>query len=212
MAMKVNAVRLFIFAALLCMMTQPAHSGMDINKTSFSNKEMELRTNMRYIFTQYLAWQRVAAAETLAGAQDAAKAQARFVSSQDDICGIFKSYFGDYNGGQITNIFKQYNQFISDYVEATRSHGDKALIINRMHDKSEEIGSLLNMANMSWSKDEISAAFKKYSDMLVSEIDLQGNNPGSVDTAMMDATYAQSMDMADIFTSGIIKQDPAKFW
>jgi hypothetical protein len=210
--MKLIIVRLFVFTSLLCLMSLPAHSGMDTSKSSFSSKEMELRTNMRYLFTQYLAWQRVAAAETIAGAQDAAKAQARFVSSQDDICGIFKSYFGDYNGGQITNIFKQYNQFISDYVEATRSHGDKALIINRMHDKAEEMGSLLNMANMNWSKDEIAAAFKKYADMLVSEIDLQGNNPGSVDTAMMDATFAQSMDMADTFTSGIIKQDPAKFW
>lgn len=212
MNMKVRLMRLFLFTSLLCLMSLPAHSVMDTTKSSFSSKEMELRTNMRYIFTQYLIWGRVSVSQTLSGAPDVAKAQARFISSQDDICSIFKTYFGDYNGVQMTNLFKQYNQFINDYANATRTQGDKALIINRMHDKADEIANLLSMANMNWSKDDLSSTLKKYSDMLVSEIDLQGNNPGSLDTGMMDATYAQGMDMADTFTTGIIKQFPGRFW
>lgn len=209
--MKKFASLLFV-AALLCVISLPLRAGMDPTKTSFSSKEMDLRTNLRYLFSQYLTWERIAASQTINNSQDAAKAQARFVSSQNDICNLFKSYFGDYNGGQVTDVFKQYSQLITDYVNATKSMGDKALTINRMHDKADEFANVLNMSNMSWSKDEISAALKKFSDNLVSEIDLQGSNPGSVDTAMMDATYSQMMDMADTFTTGIIKQDPSKFW
>jgi len=66
----------------------------------------------------------------------------------------------------MTDSFKQYNQLITDYAGAARNGGDKAGIINKMHDKADEIAGLLRYANMNWSKDEISAMLKKYSDML----------------------------------------------
>ena len=210
--MEKRTVCLLFIAALLCVPSMPSYAWFDSSKTSFSTKEMDLVTTMRELFAEYLTWQRIYMLETLSGSADVAKAQARFVSSQDSICGEFKTYLGDYNGSSMTDLFKQYNQLLADYASAEKNRGRIPVNINTIYDKADELANILSMANMNWTKNELLDLFKKYADAVTAEIDGQGNNPGSIDTAGIDSTFAISMNMADTFSSGIIKQYPAKFW
>jgi hypothetical protein len=212
--MKKQLAQISLVFLMLCVMHLPVRaSTMDTEKNSFSNKEMMLRINMRASFGNYLTWQRIFVLETLTGSPDSAKAQTRLGACQDDICGVFKTYFGDYTGNQLSDLFKQYNQLIADYTVATKNRTGKSFVgSNTMYDKSDEMATLLSNANMNWSKDELSAMFKKFTDSIVAEIDGQGNQPGVIDTAAIDATSSECLDMADTLTYGLIKQFPSKFW
>jgi len=203
---------LFFFSSMLCLFYLPARADTDMDKSSYSSKEVDFKTTMRRLYSSNLTWLRITAVEIVAGGPDSDKAQARFISSQADINAIFRSYYGDYNGTQISNLFNQYAQLIIDYANATRNRGDKALLVNKMYDKADEIANLLSVANMSWTRDDIAKMIKKYNDSIVSEIDLQGSNPGSIDPAVIDTTSDQSLVVADTFSAGIIKQYSSKFW
>jgi len=210
--MKKTMMYLFLFCSLFCLCNLVAIADFDSGKTSFSSKEVEMRTSTRMFFADYLNWQRIFAVETLTGSQDVDKAQLRLQKSQDNINGIFKTYYGDGTGTQVGDLFNQYLGLIVDYANTTRSHGDKTMVINKIHDKIDDIAELLNVVNMNWTSNDLSNMFKEYSDSFLSEIDLQDKSMGSIDTNIFDTTFDKSMQMADTFSSGIIKQYPGKFW
>jgi len=189
-----------------------ANAGLDLSKPSFANKEVGLILSMRRLFTDCLNWQRMFAVETFTGAPDAAKAQTRLMSNQDDIGNTFKQYFDAYSADQVANIMKQFTQLQCDYAVAIRNNGDKGAIVNRMQDKSDELAGALSVANMNWMRNDLSVMLRKYCDLITKEMDLQSSGFGAVDAPTYDATFDESMEMADTFSSGIIKQFPAKFW
>jgi hypothetical protein len=201
-----------VVASLSFILCPLADAGLDLSKPSFSNKEVGLILSMRRLFTDCLNWQRVFAVETFTGAPDAIKAQARLMSNQDDIGNTFKQYFDAYSSDQISSVFKQFTQLQCDYAVAIRNSGDKGVIVNKMQDKSDELAGVLSVANMNWMRNDLSTMLRKYCDLITKEMDLQSNGFGVVDAAVYDATFDESVEMADTFSSGIIKQFPAKFW
>jgi len=210
--MKKSMMYLVLCFSLFCFCSLVAVADFDSNKTSYSNKEVDMKTSTRRIFTDYLNWQRIFAIETLTGAPDVNKAQIRLQKSQDDINGIFRTYYGDGTGTQVSDLFNQYLGLIVEYANTTRSRGDKTMVTNKIHDKINDIAGLLSMVNMNWTSNDLSTMIKQYSDSFLSEIDLQDKSMGSVDANIFDTTFAENIQMADTFSSGIIKQYPGKFW
>ena len=210
--MKKSMMYLVLCCSLFCFCSLVAVADFDSNKTSYSNKEVDMKTSTRRIFADYLNWQRIFAIETLTGAPDVNKAQIRLQKSQDDINGIFKTYYGDGTGTQVSDLFNQYIGLMTDYLNAAKSHGDKTMILGKIHDKINDIAGLLSMVNMNWTSNDLSTMLKGYSDSFLSEVDLQDRSMGSVDANIFDTTFSESMQMADTFSSGIIKQYPGKFW
>jgi len=210
--MKKYIVYLLLFCSLFSLCSLVAYADIDSGKNSYTSKEVEMKTSTRKLFSDYLTWQRIFVVETLAGAQDVSKAQVRLQQSQDAISGIFTTYYGEPTGPQMTNLFNQYNVLMVDYMNTAKIHGDKTMIINKIYDKIDEISGLLSMANINWSSNDISTMLKKYSDSFLNEIDFQANSIGSIDAKLFDTTFDQCMQMADTFSSGIVKQHFSKFW
>jgi hypothetical protein len=210
--MKKSMTYLFLFCSILCLCDLSVYAAADAAKSSYSSKEVDLKTSTRRLFADYLTWERIFAVETITSAQDAAKAQARMLQGQDAVNSLFKTYFGDSSGSQVTTLFNQYIGLITDYVNAAKNRGDTVSLINKIHDKTDEIAGNLSMTNMNWSKDDLSSQLKNYSDSFLKEIDLQSSTAGSIDTKLFDATCDLSMQLADTFSSGIVQQNPGKFW
>jgi len=209
--MKKTVCGIFVAVAFICA-GMAAYGAVDPTKTSYTPKEMELRTTAREIFSQNLTWQRAVALTTIGSAGDASKAQERLMRSQDDIGNTFGTYFGDADGQQLASLLKQYAQLVADYSTSAMMHADNSLNVTKMHDTMDQIGTFLSQENMVWDKTRLSDKLKKYSDMLTAEIDLQGKSFGTIDSTTCDATFYQAMDIADTFAFGIIKQNPGKFW
>jgi hypothetical protein len=201
-----------ILVSLVCVLACTVYGAVDPTKTSYTPKEMELRTTMREIFSQNLTWQRAVILATIGSAGDVTKAQVRLMTSQDGIGNFIGTYLGAEQGQQLDSLLKQYAQLISEYSTDVLMRGDKTLTVSKMNDKMDEIATYLSQQNMVWDKAVLAGKLRRYSDLLNTEMDAQSPTFGTIDPAVYDATFYQAMDIADTITFGLIKQDPGKFW
>ena len=183
-----------------------------IDKTSYTNKEVDLKINMRKLLSDSLTWQRIFVLETLAGSMEADKALSRLTKCETDLANAFKPYMGDSTSSQLNDLFKQYLQALADYISTSKIGGDKTYVIGKIHDNADSIADLLSRTNMSWQRNDLFNALKKYYDLLDAEIDTQVAKMGSLDTTAVDAGFDQAMFIADTYSLGLIQQYPGNFW
>ena len=180
-------------------------------KTAVSASEIKLRSSLRNLFTQCLNKQRSLTVKILTGAQDSQTAQDKLTASVNKIGDVFKAYYGDSTGSQITALFAQYIQAAADYANAVNKGGDKAGIISGMHGKAGDIANLFNSFNTSWSKSGLSDALNRYCALSVKEIDMEHISLGKPDEKIFMATFRQSAEIGEILAEGIANQFPDKF-
>ncbi len=180
-------------------------------KTAVSANEIKLRTSLRNLFTQCLNKQRSLAVKTLTGAPDVQTAQNKLTIAINNIGLVFKNYYGDSTGGQITTLFTQYIQATIDYSNAINKGGDRASIVSGMHGKAGEIANLFDSFNPAWSKSGLSEALDKYCAMSIKEVDMEHVSLSKPDEKLFMATFKQSSDIGEILAVGIAKQFPDKF-
>jgi len=207
-------VRSLMLASLaFCFPGVTAFAQVAMDKTSYSPKEVAFITGVRESYAQNLTWERVFVIERVANSPDTDKAKQRLLASENNIASIIKPYYGDDAGSQFGLLLNQFVQSLDDYTNIVRSGvGDKMAVITAMNDNTTAIANFLCIQNMYWNRDEMTASLKKYTDLLVAEINLQYPNVGTVDSASFDATFSQAMSLADIISLGTIKQFPSKFW
>ena len=202
----------FYLLSLLFFSNIPAFSQMDMTKSSYTNKEVDLKTNMRKLFSDCLTWQRIYAIEVYTLSLDSDKAKTRLSRNQDEIGNVFRAYFNDDTANQMTNLSKQSIQLIADYSNTARGGGFKNDIVTKLHDNADAVADLLSRANMNWTKADLSNVLRKYFDLLCAEIDTQSGGAGSIDANALDATFDHCMLVSDMYALGIMRQYPAKFW
>ena len=209
--MKRYAGTLFFVFSVFFLSGLTAQAAPDAARTAVSPKEIKLRASMNGLFTQCLDRQRTLAIKTLAGADDADEAMVDLEETIDDIGGVFKTYYGEDTGGQITRLLKQYIQLSADYAEFLREHEDTTAMMRGMHDKAGEIAGMFNSLSSDWLDSGLSDALKEYSDLVVDEIEMQDGSFGEPDKNIFSETFDTSVEMSDIFSAGIIRQFPDKF-
>jgi len=210
--MKITKVVLQLLLAL-CLLAVQAFAALPADKTSYTPKEVTFMSGIRMLFAQNLNWERIYFYERLANAPDADKTKQRLLTCQDDISNALREYYGEDIANQLDALLKQHVQSLDDFANIVRSGaGDKTPIVSALYDNADAVTSLLGMQNMFVNKDALSAALKKYDDMLAAEINLQYPNIGSVDTNAFDTTFSQAMSLADIISIGTLKQFSSKFW
>jgi len=210
--MKRSGIILLLFSFLPCFFCVSAFSDTGFDKSSYTGKEMELRISMRKFFSDNLTWERIYILEALSGSLDVDKAKDRVNKNQENLGAALKPYLGDETGSQLADILKQYVQLLTDYINSVKSGSDKSFVTGKIHDNIDSEADLLSRANLSWPKADLAVLLKKYSDLLMSEIDMQNTKMGSIDQVVFDATSDQAMAIADTFSSGIMQGYPGKFW
>jgi hypothetical protein len=198
--------------AIVCALAGTVCGAVDPIKTSYTPKEMELRTTMRELFAQLLTWQRAVMFTTIGSSADAIKVRERLMKCQDGIGNICGTYFGEDQGQKLASLLKQYSELIVEYSTCVLMRSDKSPTITKINDKLDEIATFLSQSNMAWDKATLAGKLKRYSDMLNAEMDAQSPTLGAIDIPSFDATFYMGMDIADTITFGIIKQDPGRFW
>ena len=210
--MKKSVKIIFLLFVFSLVHAGPAQNLSAVDKTSYTNKEVDFKVSMRKILSDSLTWQRIYVLETLANSMEADKALGRLTQSENDLSNAFKPYVGDSTSAQLNDLLKQYLQVLADYISTAKSGGDKTYVIGKIHDNADSFADLLSRANMSWQKSDLSNMFKRYYDLLDAEIDSQINKIGALDTTAVDAAFDQAMTVADTLSSGVMQQYPGSFW
>jgi len=177
-------------------------------------KELQLRNDMRKLWEDHITWTRLAIISLIDETPDTNATVARLLQNQQDIGDAIKPFYGNQAGDQLAQLLREHILIAADLIAAAKS-GDQGRIDAeqaRWHQNAREIAAFLNRANpRNWSEGEMTAMMFEHLQLTTDEVvaRLQGN--WDADVAAYDRVHVHILGMADVLSTGIVKQFPRRF-
>ncbi|MES1259848.1 MAG: hypothetical protein ABUL71_04570, partial [Gemmatimonadota bacterium] len=173
-----------------------------------------LHDAMRKLWEDHVTWTRLYIISAVAGQPDAKPALDRLMQNQADIGNAVAEYYGRPAGDQLTTLLKSHIATAGELVGAAKA-GDQAKTADaktRWYANADQIAEFLAKANPKhWQAATLKAAMKTHLDQTLDEAThrIQGNY--AADILDYDHIVAHILGLADVLSSGIVAQFPAKF-
>ncbi len=179
-----------------------------------STKEAALHDAMRKLWEDHITWTRLFIVSAVADLPDKSATTERLLQNQVDIGNAIKPYYGDAAGEKLTALLKTHITTAAELVAAAKANdtGKMGDASKRWYANADEIAAFLSGANpKNWPAAEMKQMMHEHLDLTTAEAvaHLKGN--WADDVAAYDKIHTQILQMADMLTTGIINQFPAKF-
>jgi hypothetical protein len=185
----------------------------NIQTNSVSQKDVGLKLGMRKLWEDHITWTRMYLVSAINSLGDKDPTLARLLQNQVDIGNAIKPYYGNEAGDKLTSLLKEHITLAGEVVTAAVNQDQAALgqADSKWHDNGNAIADFLARANPNLPKDQLREMMKEHLDLTKQEaVDiLQKNSDASI--ADYDKVHDQILQMADMISSGIIKQYSDKF-
>lgn len=180
---------------------------------NFSQQMCELRTNLRKLWADHAIWDREFIIVTIDDAPNKKQVTDRLKKNLREISDSMATFYGKEVGDQLNKLLEEHIVIGGQVVEAAKA-GDKEKqkeADNRWHANAKEIADYLSSLNpnllhpllVKMLYEHLSLANK------ITDTRLKKEWKSHINTS--DKAVAQAEQMADCFTSGIVKQFPDKF-
>jgi hypothetical protein len=210
-----------LFAALVALALSGGHAsahglvGHDqATTTSMSAPEFTLRTGMRKLWEDHVTWTRLAVISLVAGTPDTTVTVERLLRNQVDIGNAIKPYYGRAAGNKLTALLKQHILVAADVIAAAKA-GDAARLKAeqaRWTANANDIAAFLHAANpRAWKLGEMKTMLHDHLRLTTAEVVARLQGKWAADVAAYDRIHTQALGMADMLSSGIVSQFPARF-
>src|SRR5688572_20592601 len=169
---------------------------------------------MRKLWEDHITWTRLVIIGVFEELPDLDPTVQRLLQNQVDIGNAIKPFYGEEAGEQLTALLTDHILIAAEILQAAKA-GDTAALedaIERWYANADDIAVFLNAANPKhWPLDEMKAMMREHLDLTLEEAVayLEGDYEASV--AAYDEVHLQALEMADMLSTGIIKQFPRKF-
>jgi hypothetical protein len=179
----------------------------------YSQNEVDLRNNVRKLWTDHTVWTRCYIIESLDNSPAADPAAARLLQNQVDIGNAIKPVYGDAAGTQLTGLLKQHILIAVDIVNdvkaknATAQAADEA----RWAGNAVDIGHFLSAANPNWPDNAVQGLLAMHLSTTKDELVARATQNYPADVTAYDTLYTHILTMSDALSGGIVKQFPAMF-
>ena len=186
---------------------------MDMNG-SVTARQIAFRNSMRVLWEEHVAWTRLAIVSFNGGLADLSATEARLLRNQVDIGNAVKPFYGRAAGNQLTGLLRQHILIAVDIladVKAGHQHTLKG-DLRRWYANANQISAFLHRANPhNWPLHALRAMMHRHLKLTTDEAvaELSGKYPASV--AAYDRVEHEILGMADMLSTGIIKQFPGRF-
>jgi hypothetical protein len=177
-------------------------------------KQLAFHDAMRKLWEDHVTWTRLAIVSYLSDLPDLQATEARLLANQEDIGDAIKPFYGKKAGAKMTALLKQHILGAVDLLGAARA-GDQAAITkasSAWDANGRQIADFLSSANpRHWPRKEMRSMMQTHLDQTLKEaVDrLGGKHVAEVHD--YDAIHAHILEMADMLSTGIVKQFPARF-
>jgi hypothetical protein len=181
---------------------------------AFPANRVDFGNDMRELWNDHVTWTRlyiVSAAADLPGKEATAK---RLLRNQADIGNAVKPFYGDAAGDKLTALLKDHILIATEVIDAARAgQADKRTdAAKRWHENADEIASFLSAANPgNWPLQEMKSMMREHLELTTAEVGAHLGKDWTADVDAYDKAREQILMMADMLSSGIIKQFPEKF-
>jgi hypothetical protein len=176
--------------------------------------ETALREAMRKLWEDHITWTRLVIVSTAANLPDLDATTQRLLKNQTDIGNAIKPYYGEQGGTRLSELLREHIIGAANLLAAAKKSDQAALATAKTswYANADTIAAFLNGANPeSWPLPGMQSMMREHLDLTLAEAvyQLQGRYPESV--AVYDKVHDAILTMADMLTSGIIKQFPKQF-
>jgi hypothetical protein len=176
-------------------------------------KELKLRNGMRQVWEDHITWTRLAIISLTTGSPDTDATVARLLRNQTDIGNAVKPFYGNAAGAELTKLLREHILIAADLVAAAKAGDDQAVAAaqKRWEANADQIARFLSSANPHWKLRSMRAMLREHLRLTTREAvaRLQGN--WVADVAAYDEIHRQALHMADMLSTGIVKQFPKRF-
>ena len=173
-----------------------------------------LHDTMRKLWIDHVAWTRMYIISAAAGLPDAKPTTDRLLQNQADIGNAVAAYYGAEAGTKLTALLKDHILQAAELVTASKA-GDQAKAADaktRWYKNADEIAVFLAAANPKhWPVETLKSAMKTHLDQTLEEASDRIQGKYDEDIKDYDEIVAHILTMADLLSSGIVKQFPEKF-
>ncbi len=207
--MKRTGVTVMVAALAIGMLPAMARAGQNerTDRAAFQNA-------MRRLWEDHITWTRLYIVSALADLPDKDQTAQRLLRNQADIGNAVKPFYGDAAGDKLTALLKEHITTAAELIGAAKAK-DKAKqdgATTRWYKNADDIAAFLSTANpKSWEAGEMKDMMRDHLNLTTAEVvaRLQGNWTKDIDA--YEKIHEQILNMADMLSSGIIRQFPDKF-
>jgi hypothetical protein len=177
-------------------------------------RQLAFLNSMRVLWEQHVAWTRLAIVSFNGSLPDLAATEARLLRNQVDIGNAVKPFYGRAAGNQLTGLVRRHILIAVDILADVKAGHQQALNgdLKRWYTNANQISAFLHKANPhNWPLPVLRSMMHRHLKLTTDEAvaELSGKYPASV--AAYDRVEREILGMADMLSTGIIKQFPHRF-
>jgi hypothetical protein len=174
----------------------------------------DYRDAMRKLWEDHVTWTRLYIVSAVGALPDVQPTAERLLRNQKDIGDAIKPFYGNAAGDGLTALLRPHILIAAELVEAAKG-GDAVRIKDvseRWYANSDEIADFLSAANPNnWPRPALRAEMRHHLDLTLQEALARLRGDWAADIAAYDTVHEHILRMADLLSSGIIRQFPRKF-
>jgi hypothetical protein len=175
--------------------------------------QLALHDEMRRLWEDHVTWTRLAIVTFADGSGGFSPTAARLLKNQADIGDAIKPFYGDAAGDRLTALLRDHITIAVEVLQAAKAHDATAFASAkaRWYDNADDIADFLASANPRfWPQPMMHADMREHLDQTLAEAahELGGDYAASV--ADYEQVHTHILAMADLLSSGIIRQLPGR--
>jgi hypothetical protein len=182
--------------------------------TAVTPKELAFRNGMRRLWEDHIVWTRLAIISLTTESSDTDATVGRLLRNQTDIGNAVKPFYGKAAGNKLTAELRRHILIAAEVIAAAKA-GDQAKLTDaraRWSRNGDDIAAVLNSVNprfwrLGAMKAELRTHLRLTTDEAVAR--LQGN--WAADVAAYDRIHDHALHLADLLSSGVVRQFPQRF-
>ena len=189
------------------------HQGQ-VDARALNPKQVVFHDQMRKLWEDHVTWTRLAIVTFADGSAGFDATASRLLQNQTDIGDAIKPFYGTAAGNRLTALLHDHITIAVELLQDAKA-GDTAAFDaakTRWYANADDIADFLAAANPRfWPRATMRAAMKTHLDQTLAEAvaELGADYPASV--AAYEEIHLHILDMADLLSSGIIRQLPQRF-
>jgi hypothetical protein len=209
-----SSVALIVSAALLVFPAPvQASEHQKMNKTVYTQSEVDLRNAMRQLWEDHIVYTRNFIISSVGDLEDRGKIAERLLRNQDDIGNAIKPIYGEEAGNKLAALLREHILIAADIVKAAKA-GDSEGVAKgqkKWTGNADDIAVFLSGANPNWSVQTLKDMLYKHLALTTTEVVSRLKKDWPADIDAYDKGHAHMLMFADMLTEGIVKQFPKKF-
>jgi hypothetical protein len=179
-----------------------------------TQRQFAFHNEMRKLWEDHVTWTRLAIISLTTDAPDTDATVGRLLQNQVNIGDAIKPFYGEAAGQELTRLLREHILIAADLIAAAKA-GDQAGVgeaQSRWRANADAIAAFLASANPgSWKVDEMETMLHEHLRLTASEALARLQGDWAADVAAYDEIHVQALGMADMLTTGIVRQFPKRF-